>query len=174
MTLKERVRYLTDGLAVASPGLSLQDLGQRMPDIAAGRLKRCVRTMIEVGQLTVRADRQHVYRMLSGPKPVRVMRTEPEKAAQRVADEKYNNGTQQLVLEAIQAGNELVGDIMHATGLEELTVRNHVRRLMQALKVQRAPGDGPARYVATGRTCLLARVWTGVRPIARQPEARAV
>lgn len=160
MTLRQRIKYLCDGLTENAPGLSLPDLRERLPEVRSSTLKRTVREMIAQNQLVARCDERHVYRLRTGTASVRIILSKEEREAA------HSHGNQ-IVLDAIQRGHALVSEIMAATGLDERTVRFHVRRLMQLYRVRReyTPDDRHlARYMATRRPFLLAQAWTGVRP----------
>lgn len=167
MTLRQRIRYLTDGLDKGAPGLTLDEIALRLPDVPQHTLQRAVREMWNADQLVRRR-----LRYSSGPATPRAIVDEADREARLFAW----NGNQQRVLEAIERGHALIGEIMEATGLEEQTVRNHVRRLCQGYKVHREhtpDGRHLARYVPTRRRCLLAESWTGLRPIERATERLA-
>lgn len=65
-----------------------------------------------------------------------------------------HTGTQEHVYSAIRGGQRHVVDIMRATGLEELAVRNAVRRLLDQDLIRNNGGYEPVQ-----RRCLLAEVW---------------
>jgi hypothetical protein len=68
------------------------------------------------------------------------------------------NGNMELVYQAIVKGDRLIGEIEVTTGLDPLTIINHVARLCDVNRVRRI-GGRPQRYEPVRRGCLLSEVW---------------
>lgn len=68
MTLKQRIRFLTDGLARGA-WLSFQDFRERMPGVSYDSIASALGQMYRSEQLLRRGDRKS-YQYRSGPRPV--------------------------------------------------------------------------------------------------------
>lgn len=185
VTLKQRIRFILGGLEPRA-WMTFEEIRNRLPGVSYLSIASTLTNMATVEQVRRRGKRgSYTYR--SGTRPVtdakrsgrrprirtgfqylaRLERTEGYGGGSGEGVSDKRNGNQELVYQAIARGHALVGEIMQATGLEEQTVRNHAKRLLDARRIERdyTPDDRHlVRYVVLKRRCLLAETWTGVRP----------